>query len=210
LGSTSRHDNLIINNANNGEVVGGSWGSAGITLSSSEDCVIEHNTLVGNRDGIDLREQDRTTPRIAAPEGAKEVRISNTNHVIRDNIIAYSQVYNLGFWFDTTFFGPHPGGGDRTSPLSADPQTLQIRLANNLLWPLPGRANYLYGVPWRPRGRELTSPADFTGVSGIPDTSRVADPRFADVQTGDDHLLPGSPATAIGAGIRDEERLPHL
>ena len=102
------HDNLIVNNANNGESVGGAWGSGGITLSSSEDCVIEHNTLVGNRDGIAFREQDRTTPRIDAPEGTKEVRILNKNHIIRDNIVAYSQAYNIALWMDTTFFGPHP------------------------------------------------------------------------------------------------------
>jgi parallel beta-helix repeat protein len=194
------HNNLIVNNANNGESVGGSWGSAGITLSSSEDCVIEHNILIGNRDGIDLREQDRTTPRIDAPNGAQEVRIQNKNHLIRANIVAYSQAYNIGFWLDTTFFGPHPSGGDKNSPISADPQTLHIRLADNLLWPLPGKSNSLYGVPWRPRSKEGKTPADFTAISGIPDTSQVADPRFVDVEAGDYHLLPGSPAAALAAG----------
>jgi parallel beta-helix repeat protein len=203
------HDNLIVNNANNGESVGGAWGSGGITLSSSPDCVIEHNTLVGNRDGIDLREQDRTTPRIDAPEGAKEVRVFNANQIIRDNIIAYSQAYNIGFWLDATFFGPHPGGFDRNSPISTDPKTLRIQLANNLLWSLPDRANYLYGVPWRPKSKQSKTVAEFAAVSGIQDTSCVADPRFVDVAGGDYHLLPGSPASATKAGA-GEDALPSL
>jgi parallel beta-helix repeat protein len=203
------HDNLIVDNANNGETVGGSWGSGGITLSSSEGCVIEHNTLVGNRDGIDLREQGRTTPRIGAADGAQEVRILNRDHRISDNIVAYSQAYNIGFWIDTTFFGPHPSGGDRNSPVSEDLKTLNIRLANNLLRPLPNRVNYLYGVPWRPRSRECKTPEDFTSASGISDSSRTADPRFADLLAGDYHLLPDSPAFAMRAGIRGTASLPR-
>jgi parallel beta-helix repeat protein len=198
------HDNLIVNNANNGEAVGGAWGEGGITLSSSEDCVIDHNTLVGNRDGIAFREQDRTTPRIGAPPGAKEVRILNRNHVIRDNLVACSQNFNIAMWMDTTFFGPHPSGGDKNRPVFEDPKTLNIRFANNLLWALPGRPNYLYGVPWRSRSKQSATAAEFTAASGIPDTSRAADPRFADITAGDFHLLPGSPALKMGAGRREQ------
>ena len=203
------HDNLIVNNANYGESVGGAWGEGGITLSSSEDCVIEHNTLVGNRDGIAFREQDRTTPRIDAPEGTKEVRILNKNHVIRNNIVAYSQAYNIALWMDTNFFGPHPSGGDKNRPLFEDPKTLNIRFANNLLWALPGKPNYLYGVPWRSKNKQASSVAKFVTASGIQDTSQVADPRFTDVQAGDYHLLPGSPATSMAAGRRVAIALPH-
>ena len=203
------HDNLIVNNANNGESVGGAWGEGGITLSSSEDCVIEHNTLVGNRDGIAFREQDRTTPRINAPEGAKEVRILNKNHIIRNNIVAYSQAYNIALWMDTTFFGPHPSGGDKNRPLFEDPKSLNIRFANNLLWALPGKSNYLYGVPWRSKSKQAATVAEFTAASDIQDTSEVADPRFADVQAGNYRLLPGSPATSMGAGRREGKMLPH-
>ncbi len=201
--SLHAHDNLIVNNANNGESVGGGWGSGGITLSSSEDCIVDHNTLVGNRDGIAFREQGRTTPRIDAPEGAREVRILNKNHQIRDNIVAYSQAYNIAMWMDTNFFGPHPSGGDKNSPRFEDPKTLNIRFANNLLWPLPGRPNYLYGAPWRAGSRQSATPADFTRASGIPDSSRVADPHFAGAQSGDFHVLPDSPAIAMRAGRRN-------
>ncbi len=194
------HDNLVVHNANLGETLGGAWGMGGITLSSSEGCVIENNTLIGNRDGIAFREQERTTPRIANPE--KEVRILNSNHLLRNNIVAYSQAYNIALWMDTNFFGPHPSGEDRDKPLFEDPRTLHIRFANNLLWPLPGRPNYLYGVPWRARSRTFATPEAFSAASGIPDSSRVADPRFADVIAGDYRLLPDSPALRMGAGIR--------
>ena len=197
------HDNLIVNNANNGESVGGAWGSGGITLSSSEDCVIEHNTLIGNRDGIAFREQDRSTPRIDAPAGAKEVRILNKNHIIRNNIVAYSQAYNIAMWMDTTFFGPHPSGGDKNRPIFEDPETLNIRFANNLLWALPNKPNYLYGVPWRPKSKQSSTAAEFAVTSGIQDTSQVADPLFTDVQAGDYHLQPGSPATSMAVGRRE-------
>ncbi len=197
------HDNLIVGNGLRGESVGGAWGLGGITLSSSEGCVVEHNTLVGNRDGIALREQHRTTPRIDQEQGAAEVAIRNRDHVIRSNVVAYSQQDNVAFWMDTTFFGPHPGGGDADEPPSEDPRTLDIRLEDNLLFALPGRPNYLYGVPWRPRSETFDTPEAFAAGTGIADTSRVGDPRFADVMAGDYRLRPDSPARAIGAGVRD-------
>lgn len=200
------HDNLIVNNANRGERVGGAWGMGGITLSSSEDCVVEHNTLVGNRDGIAFREQDRSTPRIDAP--SKSVRILNKNHVIRDNIVAYSQAYNVALWMDTNFFGPHPSGEDTNRPTFEDPATLSVQFGGNVLWPLPGRPSYLYGVPWRPKSKTCGTPAEFTAASHIPDTSRVEDPGFVDALAGDYRLKPGSAARRSGAGVRYPDKLP--
>lgn len=58
------HDNVIIGNGFADSI--GAWGAqAGICLSSSPDCVIERNLLVGNREGFDFREQGRTTWRIS-------------------------------------------------------------------------------------------------------------------------------------------------
>jgi parallel beta-helix repeat protein len=201
--SLHAHDNLIVNNANQGETPGGAWGAGGITLSSSQDCVVENNTLVGNRDGIDFREQDRSTPRIDAPPGTREERVFNRGHVVRGNVVADSQAYNIGLWMDSTFFGPHPSGNDRDRPASEDPKGLGFRFERNLLLALPGRPNYLYGAPWRPRSKTATTPAEFTAASGIPDSSQVGDPRFVDLAAGDYRLQPGSPATALHAGRRE-------
>lgn len=193
------HDNLVVNNANLGQTPGHAWGNAGITLSSSEDCIVENNTLVSNRDGIALREQERSTPRI---DGAKSVRIINKNHLIRNNIVAFSQAYNVAFWMDTNFFGPHPSGEDKDRPAFEDPKTLSIRLENNLLWPLPGRPNYLYGAAWRKKSQRLADPAAFAAASGLADSSKVGDPLFTDPLGGDYRLRSGSPADAMGAGLR--------
>lgn len=200
--SLHAHDNLLVNNANRGESPGGAWGSGGITLSSSEDCIVENNTLIGNRDGIAFREQNRSTPRIDQQRNAPEARILNRNNMIRNNLVAYSQAYNIALWLDTNFFGPHPSGGDANKPIFEDPKTLNIRFANNLLFALPGHFNYLYGPLWRPKSKQLMTPAEFTAASGIADSSRIADPRFADVIAGNYRLLPGSLALAMRVGPR--------
>jgi len=129
------------------------------------------------------------------------VRILNKNHVIRNNLVAYSQAFNIALWMDTTFFGPHPSGGDRNSPIFEDSKALNIRFGDNLLWPLPDRPNYLYGVPWRPKSKQAKSAAEFTAVSGIADTSQVADPLFVDVQAGNYSVKPNSPVLKMKVGI---------
>jgi parallel beta-helix repeat protein len=195
------HDNLIVNNANRGEHVGDAWGTGGVTLSSSEGCTIEYNTMIGNRDGIAFREQDRSTPRI--DDSRKDFRILNRDHVLRNNVVAYSQAYNVAFWMDTNFFGPHPGGGDANRPIFENPATLNIRFENNLLWPIAGRPNYLYGAPWRSKSKQFKLPNEFAQSCGVADTSRVGDPLFTDVVAGDYRLRDDSPAKSMNAGVRD-------
>lgn len=203
--SLHAHDNLIVNNTNPRERPRGAWGFGGITLSSSEDCVVENNTLVGNRDGITFREQNRTTPRIDGGER----RILNKNHFIRSNLVAFSQAYNVGLWLDTTFFGPHPAGHDKNDPIFEDPRTLNFRFENNLLFPLPDRTNYLFGCSWRPKSKKANTAAEFTAASGIPDSSPVADPLFTDVLARDFGLPANSPAIKMGVGVRDLGRIPQ-
>jgi parallel beta-helix repeat protein len=198
------HDNLVVNNANLTEKPRRAWGFGGITLSSSEDCELSNNTLVGNRDGFTFREQNRTTPRIDGGER----RILNRNHVVRDNVVASSQGFNIAFWMDTTFFGPHPNGQDKNKPIFEDPKTLGFVFRNNVLHPLPGRSNYLYGCSWRPRSKMAGTPAEFTALSGIADSSRVDDPRFQDLIGRDYDLRPDSPAVKLKAGVRNPAQLP--
>lgn len=198
------HDNLIVNNANHVEKPRGAWGFGGITLSSSEDCVIAHNTLVGNRDGLTFREQNRTTPRI---DGGEQ-RILNRRHTLQNNLVAHSQNYNIAFWMDTTFFGPHPGGHDKADPIFEDPQTLSFRFENNLLFSLPGRSNYVYGCTWRPKSRTAGTPEEFTRISGIADSSLTMNPQFRDPLSGDYSLPPDSSAAKRNVGIRDETQIP--
>jgi parallel beta-helix repeat protein len=199
------HDNLVINNANLGEKPRGAWAAAGITLSSSEDCVIENNTLAGNRDGVSFREQNRTTPRI----GGGEVRVLNRNHTVRRNVIAHSQAFNIAFWMDTTFFGPHPAGHDKNDPVFEDPKTLGFRFEGNVLTPLSGRPNYLYGPLWRERHKTAGTPGEFKAVSGIEDSSLVSQSGFVDETARDFRLRDDSAASKAGAGVREMERIPR-
>jgi parallel beta-helix repeat protein len=199
------HDNLVVNNASLGEKPRGAWGAGGITLSSSEDCVIENNTLAGNRDGIAFREQNRTTPRIDGGER----RVFNRNHIIRRNLISSSQAFNIAFWMDTTFFGPHPGGHDKDAPISENPATLNIRFENNLLHPLPGRPNYLYGCTWRPGSRRAGTPAEFTALSGLADSSTIGEPHFADLVAQDFRVAADAPPAKLGLGVRNLESIPQ-
>ena len=65
------HDNVITGNGFDAE--SGAWGaSAGIAISSSPNCRIERNLLVGNREGLAYREQHRTTARLAPEPAGRE------------------------------------------------------------------------------------------------------------------------------------------
>ncbi|MHC4438196.1 MAG: right-handed parallel beta-helix repeat-containing protein [Planctomycetota bacterium] len=57
------HDNVIVGNGL--ADTSSAWGAnAGISISSSPDCLIERNLLIGNKEGFSFREQNRSTPRI--------------------------------------------------------------------------------------------------------------------------------------------------
>ncbi len=93
------HDNVIVGNGL--ADTPGAWGGAGgICLSSSPGCLIERNLLVSNKEGFDFREQGRTTPRIGAPEGAKEVWIWNHDTTVRHNVLAGNRDAQTWGWFD--------------------------------------------------------------------------------------------------------------
>jgi hypothetical protein len=69
------HDNVITGNGLT--AIPQAWGiAAGVSISSSPDCVIERNLLVGNKEGVAFREQDRTTPRIDKAPGKPKNRSS--------------------------------------------------------------------------------------------------------------------------------------
>lgn len=91
------HDNVVVGN---GFLAGpGGWGAwAGLCLSSSPNCVIERNLIVGNREGFDFREQARTTPRIG--HKGPEQPVWNHDEIIRNNLFAYNADAQIWGWFD--------------------------------------------------------------------------------------------------------------
>ena len=105
------HDNVIVGNGFGAST--GAWGAdGGISLSSSPECWIERNAIVGNKEGFQFREQPRATRRIDDDTdandandagGANDVKrhpIWNHDSVIRNNYIANNRDWQVGGWFD--------------------------------------------------------------------------------------------------------------
>lgn len=90
------HDNVIVGNGL--AETPGAWAVwAGICLSSSPDCVLERNLIVGNKEGLSFREQMRTTPTI---EDKSERAVWNHDNVVRSNVFAYNRDAQVAGWFD--------------------------------------------------------------------------------------------------------------
>lgn len=184
-------NNLMFNNGTKGE-----WGAAGICIAESEDCIVEHNTCVGNPTGISIREQGPRAFRGRFGEVSYHVR----NFIMRANICAFNSLYQFGLWSDNVFFGPHPSAavGSRGTPL--DPAEMNLRIDGNLYYAAEGQGMVLWGVPWRERHRKYDTPEAFTADHGHDAHTLVADPLFVDSGAHDFRLRPDSPAAEIGAG----------
>ena len=90
------HDNVITGNGF--AETPGSWGAGGgVVLSSSPDCLIERNLIVGNREGFNFREQGRKTPRI---DDEHELWIWNHDERISHNVFALNRDAQVWGWFD--------------------------------------------------------------------------------------------------------------
>jgi hypothetical protein len=160
------HDNVIVGNGL--ADTPGAWGaSAGISLSSSPNCLIERNLLLGNKEGFNFREQTRSTPRI---EDNKGQPVWNHDEVIRNNVIAYNRDAQTWGWFDISDDRHWPALGNTGD---ADPvrehtmrpkqtarghsltglEKLAITLKDNLYSAGPGEDLFNWGVTWKKHKR---------------------------------------------------------
>ncbi len=160
------------------------WSVGGLTLAESRHCTVVHNLLVANLDGLALREQG---PRYLETEDLGRVAFLNTGHTIAGNVMARNRRYQLGLWYDTAFFGMHPGEREQYASEEAyaeairrdepdrwfDPLLLGLTIDRNLCDPGPEGRLYLYGVTWRARGREFADTASFTRATGFEPHGRV-------------------------------------
>ncbi|MBN1361214.1 MAG: right-handed parallel beta-helix repeat-containing protein [Sedimentisphaerales bacterium] len=145
------HDNGIVGN---GFTFGsGAWGAnAGISLSNSPDCVIERNLLLGNKEGFNFREQQRSTPRI---DGGSEP-VWNHHQVVRHNVLAFNRDAQVWGWFDVPDERHWPRSmqtvpdGEEPSLSLAD---LDLVFENNLYCPGPGQGLFNWGVTWKKHTR---------------------------------------------------------
>ncbi|MDQ6654975.1 MAG: right-handed parallel beta-helix repeat-containing protein [Verrucomicrobiota bacterium] len=154
----SAHDNVVTGNGF--LAAAGAWGAAaGIALSSSADCVVERNLLVGNREGFNFREQGRTTARIDAAAGAPEEPIWNHDDVLRRNIIAYNRDAQTWGWFDVSDERHWPVALRENLP-GATPlrppgvpelslPKLRLTLRENVYAFAQGQGCFRWGVPWQ-------------------------------------------------------------
>lgn len=172
------------------------WGTAGINVGESEDCIVEHNTCVGNPTGIAVREQGPRRFRGRYREVSYHVR----NFICQHNICAFNKQYQFGLWSDNTFFGPHPSPnvGSRGTPL--DPAQLNYRIDRNLYFAAEGQGLVLWGCPWRNKHKVYAELAAFTAEHGHDGHTLVADPGFVAMDEHDFRLSEDSPARKTGAG----------
>jgi parallel beta-helix repeat protein len=193
------HDNVIMGNGF--AATAGAWGAqAGISLSSSPECTIERNLILGNREGFNFREQTRTTTHIGQ-QG--ETPIWNHDETIRRNIIALNRDAQVWGWFDMkddrhwpAKSMEHPPDHARSTAKPADiagaytakdrdghPQgltleKLRLSFVENVYLAEPGQGWFEWGVNWG-RHKSYAKLSDFQADLGIDLGGRVFDPGFA-------------------------------
>lgn len=172
------HDNVITGNGF--AATGGAWGAqAGITLSSSPDSVVERNLIIGNREGFNFREQNRTTPRIGQPQ---EVPVWNHDEIIRHNLIANNRDAQVWGWFDMPDNRHWPDPKSAQHPLNlAD---LHLQFISNLYFADRGQGLIGWGPTWS-RHQKYAQLADFQTSLGIDQHSQMVEPAFANLSARD-------------------------
>lgn len=197
------HDNVIIGNGLAPRF--GAWGAnGGIAISSSPYCLVERNLLIANKEGIQFREQGRTTNTIG-DESSKQYAVWNHDNTIRNNVIAYNRDAQTWGWFATgdgrlwprSLFEKKTGKpapapitlavGKALDRLQKSPEgmtleNLKLKLTGNLYALKPGQRLYVWGCGWDPQEVYETIPAVNQALNLEPG-SRVAQLRFADWTT---------------------------
>jgi len=216
--SLHAHDNVIIGN---GFVDNpGAWGAqAGISLSSSPDCLIERNVIAGNREGFNFREQLRTTPTIDDRAGHP---VWNRNEVIRHNLIVFNRDAQVWGWFDVKDDRHWPSGqpldtrggaadaGKSEDTAEDDPsrtheghprgvtlEDLALLFENNVYFAASGQVWFKWGTTWG-RHSDYADLATFRSNLRIDQGGRVLDPGFADLARLDLRLSPATLAQVKG------------
>jgi hypothetical protein len=191
-------NNLLVRNGLKKEPI--SWMAAGILLGEAMRCVVERNISVGNRQGIEVRQQ-RVRPTFPRGHGEGQ-KCYSEGHVFRNNIAAFNLQYQFAMYGDNAFFG-----AKRETSLSdlelMDPDKRGWRAENNLYFAAPGQGLILWGAGWLPKHKEFLDLKAYEAEHHLEQGSMVADPLFVNWEAGDFKLKPGSPAVKLGAGIQE-------
>ncbi len=131
------------------------WGVGGITVAESMDVTIRDSTLVGNRDGLAIREQG---PRVLDTAGG-DVPFTVRDLVVERTLARDNTGYQLALWWDNPGVGAHPSAEADEGKPRLDPDEAGLKLGGNR-WVQGERGGgklALWGVPWRAASAEIDS-----------------------------------------------------
>ena len=186
------HDNVIVGNGLAGTA--GAWGaSAGISISSSPDCLIERNLLIGNKEGFNFREQSRSTPRIGDRNSEP---VWNHDHVIRNNVIALNRDAQTWGWFDITDNRHWPAKAGEAAADGLSLQKLALTLRDNLYFAAPGAELFNWGVTWK-QNRRYRNLERVREELGLEQGSKLAEFTVKDFSALDFRVPADSPAVKM-------------
>jgi hypothetical protein len=186
------HDNVIVGNGLAGTP--GAWGaSAGISISSSPDCLIERNLLIGNKEGFNFREQTRSTPRI---DGKKSEPVWNHDHIIRNNIIALNRDAQTWGWFDISDNRHWPAKAGEAAADGLSLKKLVLNLRDNLYFAAPGAELFNWGVTWK-QNKRYRSLEQVREELGLEQDSTIAEFTVKDFAALDFRVPADSPAVKM-------------
>ena len=188
--SLHAHDNVIVGNGF--AFTPSAWGaSAGISISSSPYCLIERNLLIGNKEGLSLREQKRSTPRI---DGGSEP-VWNHNQTIRNNVFAYNRDAQVWGWFDINDQRHWPKSMQqdlnkkqnqnnsnltKDSPSSLALKDLKLNFQDNIYCPGPAQGLFNWGVTWK-RNKKYLDLETVRRELSLANGGRIVDISFKDL-----------------------------
>ena len=193
-------DNLCVGN---GFSEKSDWGAAGILLGESQECRVERNLCLGNREGIAIRMQgprncssievdtDGTRPTLTYVTG---------KHRIEHNVLAFNQNWQLAFYADNPFFGPHPSAGaNKQAKPPLDPEKLDLTIDSNLYFGQGNQGLILYGASWRPKHQKFYSLQQWQTTHPFDRHSGFADPKIRNTGQNGYRLHRSSPARRLKA-----------
>lgn len=216
------HDNVIVGNGF--AETPGSWGAGtGISLSSSPNCLIERNLIVGNREGFNFREQDRKTPRI---DDEKEQAIWNHDEQIRNNVFAQNRDAQVWGWFDVDDGRHWPrtlqdaaerakgksarkrAAKDQANAIAGERdglnlETLAIAFENNLYDARPWQGLFHWGVEWK-RHKRYAKLDDVRAELKFENEGQAAEFTVLNDAARDFRVPPDSPALKLGCYPKGE------
>lgn len=186
------HDNVIVGNGL--ADTSGAWGAnAGISISSSPNCLIERNLLVGNKEGFSFREQSRSTRRI---DNRKGEPVWNHDEIVSNNVITYNRDAQTWGWFDISDDRLWPAGSSNASTDGLSLEKLKLTFRDNLYFAGPGEELFNWGVIWK-KNKRYKSLEQVQEELGLEHGSKLAEPAFNDFSDLDFRVPAGSPAVKM-------------